>query len=157
MHTDLERLDLPPSSTSKSRGFTLIETLVAVSIAGVLSSIAYPPLSGHVQRARRTDALVSLMQAQLAEERFRANHSSYGDLAGIGMRSTSMSGHYTLQVSSNNADSYLVVATATGAQARDTTCRTLRLGVDGSGIVYASGPDASASNSAVINRKCWNQ
>ena len=33
----------------------------------------------------------------------------------------------------------------------------LRLGIDGSGLVYASGPDAAASNPASANRKCWNQ
>jgi len=31
-------------------------------------------------RARRTDALVALLQAQLAQERFRANNASYGSL-----------------------------------------------------------------------------
>lgn len=145
------------SGRKTSRGFTLIETMVTVGIASVLSSIAYPSLEGHVLRARRTDGLVALMQAQLAQERHRANHRSFGDLAEIGMRATSMSGYYTLQVAASSLDGYEVVATATGRQARDASCRTLRLSVDGAGLVYASGPSASASNPVEINRKCWIQ
>lgn len=145
------------SGRKTSHGFTLIETLVTVGIASVLSSIAYPSLEGHVLRARRTDGLVALMQAQLAQERYRANNRTFGDLAEIGMRGTSMSGYYALQVTASSADGYEVVATATGRQARDATCRTLRLAVDGAGLGYASGPTASASNPVEINRKCWNQ
>ncbi len=141
----------------RTRGFTLIETLIAVGITGILSSVAYPSFAGHLQRARRTDALVSVMQAQLAEERFRADHSVYGDLAEIGLRSTSMSGYYTLQVASSSGSGYVLVATAAGAQARDTICRTLRLGVAGSNLSYTSGPDASASNPDDVNRRCWNR
>jgi type IV pilus assembly protein PilE len=142
---------------TRNGGFTLIETMVAVGIAGVLSSIAYPSFTGQLQRVRRTDALVTLMQAQLAEERFRADHSSYGTLADIGVRSTSMSGHYTLQVTTSSTDGYEIVATAAGAQARDATCRTLRLNVAGSNLSYASGPDASVSNPDDINRRCWSR
>jgi type IV pilus assembly protein PilE len=139
------------------RGFTLIETMIAVGIAAVLSAIAYPSLEGQVTRARRSDALAALMQAQLAQERHRANHRSYGDRAAIGVRATSLSGHYAIDVASSAADGYELVATATGRQAHDATCRTLRLVVAGGTVVYASGPDASASNVAAVNRSCWNQ
>ncbi len=146
-----------PSRQKASRGFTLIETMLAVGIVGVLSSIAYPSLEGHVLRARRTDGLVALMQAQLAQERYRANNRTYGDLAEIGLRSSSMSGYYTVQVTSSSNDGYEVVATATGRQARDGSCQTLRLAAYGASVGYASGPNASASNPPDVNRKCWNQ
>ena len=144
-------------SRHASRGFTLIETLVTVGIAGILSSIAYPSLESHVLRARRSDALVSLMQAQLAQERYRANNRSYGELAAIGVRATSLAGYYTIEVASSAAGGYELVATATGRQARDASCQTLRLAVAGASVVYASGTDAATSNPEPVNRKCWNR
>jgi type IV pilus assembly protein PilE len=140
-----------------SQGFTLVETLVTVGIAAVLSGLAYPSFEGHLLRARRSDALVTLMQAQLAQERHRADHRSYGDLAAIGVRPTSASGHYALAVAASTADGYELVATGVGRQAHDMTCRTLRLVVAGGSVVRASGPDAAASNAPAVNRKCWNQ
>ena len=145
------------SGRRASRGFTLVETLITVGIAAVLSGIAYPSLESQVLRARRSDAMASLMQVQLAQERHRADHRSYGDLAAIGARATSLSGYYAIDVAASAADGYELVAIATGRQAHDTTCRTLRLVVAGGSVVYASGPDAAASNAAVVNRKCWNQ
>ena len=140
-----------------SRGFTLVETLIAVGIAGILSGIAYPSLESQVLRARRSDAMAALMQAQLAQERHRADHRSYGDLAAIGARTTSMSGYYAIDVAANAADGYELVATATGRQTRDASCQTLRLAVAGASVVYASGPDSATANPDAVNRKCWNR
>ncbi len=140
----------------RQRGFTLIESLVAVGIAGVLSSMAYPSLEGHLLRARRVDGVATLLQAQLAQERLRANRAAFGSLAEIGMRATSAAGHYTL-AASGDADGYELVATAVGGQARDAACRSLRLRSAGAGAEYASGPDAASSNATAANRRCWNR
>lgn len=141
----------------RSRGFSLIETMVATGIAGVPSRIACPNLEGHLLKARRTDALVALMQAQLAQERFRANNASYGSLAEAGVHSVSSAGLYTVQVTSHGADGYVVLASATGAQARDASCRHLRLTLADATLAYASGADATTANDAALNRKCWSR
>ncbi|MDE2092485.1 MAG: prepilin-type N-terminal cleavage/methylation domain-containing protein [Burkholderiales bacterium] len=167
--THAPRLDLPhaaanerPAATRPRRGtracggFTLIELMIGVAIVGVLSSLALPSFEGPLQRARRTDVLVSMMLIQAAQERFRGNANTYGSLAEIGVTATSSAGHYLLRVSASGADGYDVHATATGAQARDTACRHMKLSAVGLNLVYASGADSSATNPAPINRKCWN-
>jgi len=156
-HTLDSRLAHPRRWPSATRGFTLIESMVALAVAGVLSSIAYPSVEAQVQRARRSDALVALLQAQLAEERHRANNAGYGSLADLGLRDTSPAGHYRLQAAPNGSGGYELVAGALAAQARDARCRYLRLSlVDGS-LVYASGSDATTANDAQANRACWSR
>jgi type IV pilus assembly protein PilE len=140
---------------SREHGYTLVETLVALGIAGVLASIAYPSFAGHVQRARRTDALVALMALQMAQERLYSNSMSYGSLAQAGIAAVSPSGHYRLEVVSNGSAGYEATATATGAQAGDANCRVLKLTVQGANAQQASGPDGSTANASATNRRCW--
>ena len=147
----------PPRRPRRSAGFTLIETLVTVGIAAVLSSFAYPSLEGQVLRARRTDALVALLQAQLAQEQFRAGNASYGSLAETGLRPTSPGGHYRIDVVANSAFGYELLAGAVAGQARDARCRYLRLAVLDSTLSYASGSDATTANAADVNRLCWSR
>jgi len=148
-----------PASTvrSRARGFTLIESLVTVAIAGVLSSIAYTSVEAQVQRARRADALVALLQTQLAEERHRANNAGYATLAELGLRDISPAGHYRMQAAANASGGYDIVATALAAQARDARCRVLRLSLTDGALVQASGSDATTANGADSNRACWNR
>jgi type IV pilus assembly protein PilE len=151
------RIPRPRRSRPAARGFTLIETMVTLAVAGILSSIAYPSVEAQVQRARRSDALVALLQAQLAEERHRANNAGYGSLADLGLRDTSPSGHYRLQATPNGSGGYELVAGALAAQARDARCRYLRLSLVDGGLVYASGSDATTANDAQANRACWSR
>ena len=137
-------------------GFTLIELLAVVSMVGALTGVALPAFEGQLQRVRRTDALVSMMQVQAAQERFRSNGARYGSLADIGTPGMSAAGHYSLQALSADEDGYNVLATATGSQARDANCRNLSLNMAGANISYASGPDATVANPDSVNRKCWN-
>ena len=143
------------SPRGRAAGFTLIETLAAVSIAGVLASIAYPSFEAPIRKARRTDALVALMQLQMAEERWHSNHRRYATLAELGAASTSANRYYALQVVSADEDGFALRATATGVQARDEGCRHLTLSVSGANVTQASGATAEATNAGPANRRCW--
>jgi type IV pilus assembly protein PilE len=140
---------------SPGGGFTAIELLITVAIASVLAAIAYPSFRGSIDKGRRADAIGALMLAQLAQERWRANQTAYGNLGDIGVATTSSAGHYQLQVTSSSATGYELLASATGVQQRDTDCRHLRLAMVGADVLYASGPDVSVANPSDLNRRCW--
>jgi type IV pilus assembly protein PilE len=145
----------PQFPRTAQRGFTLIELMATVSIAGVLSSVALPSFEGVLHKARRSDALIATAQVQLAQEAFRGQSSAYGSLADIRVPARSPAGHYTLEVSATSATGYTAVATAVGPQARDAACRVLKLTSSGLSVERASGPDASVANDATTNRRCW--
>ena len=140
---------------TRSRGFTLIETLVAMAVAAVLSGIALPSFEGQLRKARRADVLAAVVQIQGAQERLRSRSTRYGDLAEIGATAASQAGHYRLQMTAFTADGYELLATATGTQARDSECRVMVARAVGMNLIYASGSDASATNADPINRRCW--
>ena len=56
---------------------------------------------------------------------------------------------------SSSATGYTLLASATGAQARDANCRHLRVSVDRGTTVRASGPTAETTNAAATNERCW--
>lgn len=156
MNTPSSR-SLPSTRRPFQSGFSLLEMVFSLSVVGILSSIAYPAFSSTLAAARRSDALVALIAVQTAQERFRANHDSYGVLSQLGLASTSTAGHYDIVVESASPSGYSVRAAAVGAQRRDTTCQQLRLTMDGLNLIYASGETESTSNASTVNRRCWGQ
>jgi type IV pilus assembly protein PilE len=59
------------------RGFTLIELMIVLVIAGILASIAYPSYAAYVTRARRVEAQAYLMDLLQAQERHFNRHTTY--------------------------------------------------------------------------------
>ncbi|SEF79245.1 type IV pilin protein [Thauera chlorobenzoica] len=122
----------------KQAAFTLIELMVVVAIIGILAAIAYPSYIEYVQRARRADGQAAILRVQLAQEKWRANNTSYGSLSAIGAPAQSDDKFYSIAVSNLSATGYTVTATSTAQLAG--ACHTLTLTVSAGG--ETPGPDA---------------
>lgn len=136
-------VNLPRVSRSPRRlgGFTLIELVIAVAVVGILASIAYPSYLNQIRKSRRSDAVAALSEVQQAQERWRANNTTYAGSAelpttappaGLGVIGTSKGGYYTMVLSANSATGYTLTATAVSgkSQAGDTGCSTLTVTVE---------------------------
>jgi type IV pilus assembly protein PilE len=58
-------------------GFSLIELLVVLVIVGIVSAIALPSYTQHVQRGHRAEAIGALLEAQHFMARFYSAHGRY--------------------------------------------------------------------------------
>jgi len=150
------RLPIIKSQRRAARGFTLIEMMCTITVAGLLGSVAYPAYTGTVTKTRRADALAATMALQAAQERYRSGSTRYGSLADIGMAPASPGGHYVLSVPEAHASGYTLLAVATGSQAGDGGCRYMKVTADGADLRYSSGTSEAAANDAAANRRCWN-
>jgi len=130
----------------KNQGFTLIELMIAIVVIGILATIALPAYQDYMMKARRADAKSALLEIQLNQEKWRANNTTYGTLANLGISSTSDDGFYRLSVSVSVAG-YTATATKQGVQAADNACGNFSIDQAGT-----QGVTGSSSVSA-----CWNR
>ena len=131
------------------KGFTLVELLVVVVIAGILAAIAYPTYQHQVMKGRRADAISALSNVLQAQERLRGNANSYSsDISDLNVTAPI---HYELALSgigvpASYVGGFKVTATpiATGLQAGDTDCASMSIQVQRGNVSYL----ASTNN-------CW--
>lgn len=138
-----------------SSGFTLLELLIAVAVVGLLLTIALPSYQDSVRRSRRTDAVAAMNLAQQAQERWRANRTTYTDqLSNLGVSATSAHGYYNLTIPAATASGYTIVATAvtTTSQAGDGNCKVMALRMTGGNTAYGAGASTPTFPDAY---RCW--
>lgn len=63
----------------RSRGFTLIELMITVSIVAILASVAYPSYQGFVLKSKRAEARTALIDLLQQQERFMTQRNTYSN------------------------------------------------------------------------------
>lgn len=112
---------VPGKKLNNYSGFSFFELLMVLLISSILILIAVPNYHGYIRNSRRVDGMHSIYALRLAEEKYRTTNNQYGTLAQVqSLTSTSLSSHYTYNVTNVGASSYTIIATAQGDQANDT-------------------------------------
>jgi type IV pilus assembly protein PilE len=151
-------------SSSPQRGFTLIELMIVVAVAGVLALIAFPSYMESVRKSRRADAMAGLTRLQQLQERYRGNHTAYATaVASLAdpPPNESPEHHYTLAVEplpmGRLVESYYelsATAKAASPQFADTKCRKLVLKMENGNPTTTSFDANNVADTANANR-CW--
>ncbi|HEY6453571.1 MAG TPA: type IV pilin protein [Steroidobacteraceae bacterium] len=145
----------------RSSGFTLIELMIVMVIAGILLAVAIPSYLDKVRKSRRTEAKTALLDLAGREERFYnmssppaysalASDLGYAAVGGANFPITVGNGYYTVDVTlactgGAVAPCYTITATpvAGSDQAKDAQCQQYTL--------TNTGAQTSIPNTTV----CW--
>jgi type IV pilus assembly protein PilE len=106
----------------KSRGFTLIELMVALLIVAILAGIAVTTYRESVKRGNRRAAQAAMMDIVNLEHQYFAANRTYASKADLGYSPTpEVSANYTFDIAldAGPPPGFTVTFTATGGQASD--------------------------------------
>ncbi len=119
---------------TKTSGFTLLELMIVVAIVGLLAMVAIPSYLNNVLKGHRADGQGILLDLAAKQERFITQNNTYttdiSSATGLNLGTTvSREGYYNLSATACGGGSiaacYIIVATATGGQTKDTDCLTI--------------------------------
>jgi type IV pilus assembly protein PilE len=139
----------------------VIELMIAVALVAILAALAYPSFMDAVYKGRRSEAFSNLASLQLAQERYRANRTTYAasltDLYASPQAPPSPS-YYTLSVAEATATGYRLRAVAKGMQASDARCATMEVRAEGGTIQYGSSCSACTPATPLTDtNQCWSR
>lgn len=132
----------------RQAGFTMIELMIVVVVIAIIAAIAYPSYQDSVRKSRRSEAKAAINDLAARLEQFFLDNKMYtNNFATLNALNTTEHGYYTLAIAPGGtgdiASSYLITATAVGAQASDTKCATLTMS------------SAGAKASTPAGNSCW--
>ena len=128
-------------NTGKHSGFTLMELMVVVAIAGILAAVAYPSYTGYVTKTKRSVATSMLTQIANRQEQYYLDNKAYADdltdmnysadplyVDDNGNPATAANAVYQLDITAHTNRSYTLSAIPQNIQAsRDTECGTMTI------------------------------
>lgn len=143
------------------RGFTLIELMIVVAIAGVLAALAYSSYSKSVMKAHRSDVKTALLDLASREERYFSLNNQYANsFTTLGFSNSTSSGTkldidnssgvavYTITLSQTTTQDWSAVAAPQNSQSGD-SCGSYNLSNLGNPSVTP--PSGSSDTTAT----CW--
>jgi len=149
-----------PLSHARQRGFTLVELVIVMVVAAILTAIAVPMYLNQVRESRRTDARSALLDLAGREERYFATNNAYTNSSvNLGYTTTAQgnvwpqtvgSGYYQIAaptLAAGPPPSYSVTATPISTQTADTACTSL--------TVTSTGAETSTGTGSAST--CWGQ
>jgi type IV pilus assembly protein PilE len=150
-----------PLRHGRQRGFTLVELVIVMLVAAILTAIAVPMYLNQVRESRRTDARSALLDLAGREERYFATNNAYtNDSTNLGYtaagntwpQTVGSSGYYQIAqptLAAGPPPSYSITATpvAGSPQAADTACASL--------TVTSTGAETSTGTGSAST--CWGQ
>lgn len=137
----------------RPRGFTLLEVIIVMAIAAILSALAVSTYGRYVLRSHRADAHQALMAIAHGEERWYATYNRYtDDLGQFGYTQPAASAHgyyeLTLEVAGDAGQSFTAIAMPVHTQAAD-VCGSLSINSRGNKLPEHDDAQANA------NGRCW--
>ena len=141
------------------RGFTLIELMITLTVAAILTAIAVSAYQNSVRESRRTEAKTALMELATREQRLYATTNTYSTIpADLGYTGTQFpltvgAGYYQVNVvvipaAGMAPASFELTAIPIGSQVSDTQCA--KFGLNSLGV-------QTAESSTGVNTlpTCW--
>ncbi|KAF0164692.1 MAG: type IV pilus assembly protein PilE [Rhodocyclaceae bacterium] len=113
----------------RTRGFTLIEVMITMTIIGILMAIALPQYGEYVLKGKLTEAMSLLSDLQIRQEQYYQDNRTYAD----GMRPRGVASPFVLAdcTTANPSQNFIcttICATANSGQTYTCTATSATLG-----------------------------